>query len=246
MRASRGRADPRARAVRGGRASGRSRFDRGRSPRDGWQVPRIIRGDPPAGRGRAVRGPRRRPARSRTRPAARSQRSRSSWATIGASASTTRANPSMRTTRHAPAAGGTRSATSASNVAIARRQPELVLEPERARRVRDAGRRDGPSAAAGVMARPAVARGARTRRLAAATSRRGRPRPCTSQRRPDRAKRRVEVVERRGRHERLRQGRDPPDEVGAPLRVELGEHVVEQEQRRRGRRARSAGRARRA
>ena len=40
---------------------------------------------------------------------------------------------------------------------------------------------------------------------------------------------RVEVVERRGGHERLRQRRDPADEVRAALRVQLRKDVVEQQ-----------------
>ena len=77
-------------------------------------------------------------------------RSRSSWATIGASASTSRAKPASRTTRHAPDAAGTRSATSASNVAIARDETELVLEAELAGsvgdQVADPGHRPTPDA----------------------------------------------------------------------------------------------------
>ena len=46
----------------------------------------------------------------------------------------------------------------------------------------------------------------------------------------DRDEGRIQVVERRRRDECLRQAGDAPDEVRAPLRVELTEHVVEQEQ----------------
>ena len=42
----------------------------------------------------------------------------------------------------------------------------------------------------------------------------------------------IEVVERGRRHERLRQLGDAPDEVRPALRIELAEHVVEQQQRR--------------
>ena len=40
----------------------------------------------------------------------------------------------------------------------------------------------------------------------------------------------VEVVERRRRDEGLGELGDPPDEVGAPIRIELGEDVVEEQE----------------
>src|SRR5205085_2626836 len=49
-------------------------------------------------------------------------------------------------------------------------------------------------------------------------------------RRGNRTELRIEVVERRRRHECLRQLGDPPDEVRPPLGIQLGEDVVEQEQ----------------
>ena len=48
----------------------------------------------------------------------------------------------------------------------------------------------------------------------------------------DRAEALVEVIEGGGRHERLGQGGDAPHEMRTALRVQLREHVVEQEQRR--------------
>ena len=61
-----------------------------------------------------------------------------------------------------------------------------------------------------------------------------------------RDQRRVQVVGRGRRHERLRQGTDSAHEVGAPVGIELTEDVVEQEQRRLPGDAWSAGRAGRA
>ena len=153
---------------------------------------------------------------------------------------------SARRPRHrwrSPAAGrpgtprpppGTRSATSASKVAMARASRSSSSRPERPGRVgqevADPGHRPAP-------------------RRASRGHRRGTSRAPSGQRPDlpgagDGAQRRVEVVERRRRHERLGQLGDPPDEVRAPVRVELAEHVVEEQERAAGRRARSAGRAR--
>ena len=94
---------------------------------------------------------------------------------------------------------------------------------------RGSGRRSGASAAPRAHGHAAPATAARAARRA----RRAPSGPArTSQAVRDRAQRRVEVVERRRRHERLGQLGDPPDEVRPAVRVELAEDVVEQEQRR--------------
>ena len=166
MRASRGRAGPRACAgARGGRASGRSRFDRGRV------APRWL-----AGSADYTRGPGRRtctrssrtpipPGAAANAASSSLERRRSSWATIGASASTSTANPSSADD---PARAG-RGRHPLGDQPLEGRdgpgQPELLLEAERAGRVRDevaeadhrlaAGRHDGSRAVSAAPATPA-------------------------------------------------------------------------------------------
>ena len=107
------------------------------------------------------------------------------------------------------------------------RQAQLVLEAEAAGRVGQqvAEPDHRPAAPAGSSGRsPAPADRAAAPVAASGADLPGRRRSATQ--------RRVEVVERRRRHERLGQRRDPPDEVRPALRVELREDVVEQEERR--------------
>ena len=104
-------------------------------------VPRWLAGDGHYTRG-ASRRTWTRSSRTPTPPGAAANavsssglRSRSSWATIGASASTTSANPSSWSTRHAAGRGGDPFRDDRLEGRDRARQPELVLEPERACRV---------------------------------------------------------------------------------------------------------------
>ena len=125
MRASSCSGGPRGSGVAG---DGRTRVDRARRGFDRGRSPlRWLAGDAGLYAGTPAADVDPQIARADARPATAANalsssplRRRSSWATIGASASTTSVNPSSRSTRQAPAAAGTRSATSASNVAIAR------------------------------------------------------------------------------------------------------------------------------
>ena len=249
-------------------AEARPGFVRDARPEIGWQVRAVYAAGPGAGTSRPDRRLSRGPARIGRRPrsggptitrssrapnpagvaakAARSSgpRSRSSWATIGASASAITAKPSIRITRQAPAAAGTRSATSCSNVAIARDRRSSSSRP----RPRAASGSRSPSRTIGRR-RPLTAR------------RRGR-RPERPARRPRRVPGRCRASRSTGgRRRRRRPGRpprpsppatragsrssrvvvvtkawgsvgDPPDEVRSPVGIELREDVVEQEQRR--------------
>ena len=185
----------------------------------------IIRGDPRDGRGREARARRRPPGAAAKAASSSVPRRRSSWATIGASASTSSVKPSRRID---PAgAGGRRDALGDERLERGDRprQAQLVLEAERPGGIRDE--------VAEPDHRPAPRRAHRRRpdvRRARAAPRRG-PRTDLPGRR-DRPQLRVEVVERGRRDERLRQRRDPPDEMRAPLGIELGEDVVEQQERR--------------
>ena len=184
--------------------------------------PGIIRADLRAGRGRAGRGRRSRRASPRRRPAARpsaggapgrrsARRPRRRWR-----------SPRAGSTRHDPAAAGTRSATTASNVAIARASRSSSSSPSCAGgvgdEVADAPHRPLRGVVMPGPARPATIDGAVRRRRGPPTSGRSS------------TQRRIEVVEGRRRDERLGQLRDPPDEVRPPVRVELAEDVVEQEE----------------
>ena len=169
-------------------------------------------------------------------------RIRSSAATIGSSAATTTASGSRRTRRHAPTAGGTRSATMASHVAIARARRSSSSRPSRRAAsgsrspirsgARPAGR--GLRIAVGHASALAVQPGGPV------DARRHGPGGAHA------PERRVEVVQRGGRDERLGQAGDPPDEVRSALRIQLREHIVQEEEWRAGRRGRSGGPARRA
>ena len=111
------------------------------------------------------------------------------------------------------------------------RQAQLVVETERPRgighQVADADHR--VAALGSRVARPRRPGG---RPESGSMSRAPPPLDPHLPGRPDGPQLRVEVVEGRRRDEGLRQGRDPPDEMGAAIRVELGEDVVEQQERR--------------
>ena len=216
-----------------GRAAGRSWPDRLTfAPR--WLAgPGIIRGGLRAARAPAIRARRRLRAPPRRPRAARGPasgapgprsggRPRRRWRTPRAA---------RRGTRRPPA--GTRSATSASNVAIARASRSSSSRPSAraASGIRSPSRRIGRRRGVVIRAGPLGARlGDRRAR------RRRQPRAVVGgadlPRLGDGAQRRIEVVERRRRHERLRQLGDPPHEVGPAERIELAEHVVQQQQRR--------------
>ena len=135
-------------------------------------------------------------------------------------------------TRQAPAAAGTRSATIASKVAIARDRRSSSSSPS----ARAASGMRSPSRTIGRRRRVVIGgpiRGSRRRAGRGRAPRRsGGPPPAPPRPWRWRTQLRVEVVERRRRHERLRQVGDPPDEMRAAVRVELGEDVVEQQERR--------------
>ena len=229
MRASRGWGSP------GRWAAGRSRRSpvrSGRSPRDGWQVRGLYAGTSAVPDALAPSGASRssgRPAGGarRTRPAAHRRAAATPGATIGASASTTIANPSTGppgTRRRRPGRARRRAPRRSTSPATAGARP-------RAR---------GPSGVRDQIADPAHRPTSRPviGRAGLADRRAGPPPPQPRALglgpdlpgRGDGDERRIEVVERRRRDERLRQLCDPPDEVGAPLRIELAEDVVEQEQ----------------
>ena len=202
----------------------------------------IIRGDPRAGRGPAARARRARPARPRRPPAARRARSRSSWATIGASASTTSAKPSRRMTRQAPAAAGHALGDDRLERGDRPRQAELVLEPERARGVGDQvaepdhrPRRRGSRCGAAPAGAPEPA----TSR-APSVDRPGPPRPSRSPAAPGRGRRGSSSSRTPGAAPRSagRGARGAPGRARRRRRRAAGAAG--------GRRARSAGRARRA
>ena len=106
-----------------------------------------------------------------------------------------------------------------------RRAPAAAPPRDPARELRPAaGRRCAPSGAA--------ASSWDRRRLTRAHERRAVRARFDRPARAGRPQGRVEVSERRRRHERLGQLGDRPDEVGASLWIELAEDVVEEEQRR--------------
>ena len=104
-------------------------------------------------------------------------------------------------------------------------EPELVLEPEGAGRIGDEVADARIGRARGVVMPGRLGRGRRPPPSGVVGA--DLPGPWRSA-----TQRRVEVVEGRRRDERLRQLRDAPDEVRAPVRIELAEDVVEQEERR--------------
>ena len=167
-----------------------------RSPRDGWQVPGIIRGAPRGGRGPAARARRRRRAPPRTPPASSGARSRSSCATIGASASTTRRSPRAgRPGRHRP-----RPARAPRRWPRRWRSPGPAAAPPRARAARAAsgirspsrriGRRRGVVIAADPVLDAADGRGVGADVVSCApSSAAGPPRPSRSRAAPGRGRR---------------------------------------------------------
>ena len=207
----------------------------------GWQVTRDYTRGPARTWTRSSRAPTP-PGAAAKAASSSAARSRSSWATIGASASTSSVNPSSRTTRQAPAAAGHALGDERLQRRDRPRQAELVLEAQRPGRVRDQvaepDHRPAPRRAHGRDAVAAPGRRGGADELGAAGP------AATSQAVAMRPQRRIEVVEGRGRHEGLGQGGDPADEVRAALRIELGEDVVEEEQRRPAVERRSGGRAR--
>ena len=112
-------------------------------------------------------------------------------------------------------------------------QPELGLEPEpRAASGRRSPIRSIGRAATSPDAPDEGSSRAPADRSAGPTSVAPSGPASTAQLEPAARRPGVEVAERRRRDERLGQLGDPPDEVGAPVRIELAEHVVEQEERR--------------
>src|ERR1700690_3256379 len=187
---------------------------------------------PPTTRSDSARIP---SGRSPNAASSSSARIRSSWPTIGALASTTSVpSPSRRTGRDPPAAAGTRETTSRSQAAPARAQRSCSSRP----RARAASGRRSPTR-----------RGERRRGTRSSSYGRAGDMGASARRRPDEpgtergvrdhlpgfpdgSQGGVQVVERGGRDERLRQAGDAADQVAPARGVQLAEDVVEQQERR--------------
>ena len=200
----------------------------GRGLEDGLPTPERLAGLPDYTRRTRTRSPlaANPPGACRKAPRSSGPRSRSSWATIGASVSDERAHrPRGRPGGTHPWRPGRAPPTRASQVVVARARRSSASRPS----ARAAAGRRSPIRSIGRRRRtghrtPAIVPGPTERRAI----RPGLDGPAGA----GGAEGRVEVVERRRRHERLGQVGDPTDEMGPPLRVELAEDVVEQEQRR--------------
>ena len=146
-----------------------------------------------------------------------------------------RRTPRGGSARQAPAAAGTRSATIASHVAIARARRSSSSRPRpraaSGQQVADARSSAGAATRSRGPSSPAAGRGSAPA-ADEARAELGGPAIDLPGASPAATQARVEVVERRRRHERLGQLGDPPDEVRPPRRVELAEDVVEEEERR--------------
>ena len=186
------------RAALASRVAGDGDYTRG-PPRRTWTRRRAPRRRPapprrpPAARGRAAAAPGRRSAR---RPRRR------------ASKPSSRTHPARAGRGRHPLGddrleGGDRRARRSSSSRPSARAASGIRSP-----IRVIGRRRAPR---------------HSRRPSPASPARSVGRRRTSHGRGDRAQRRVEVVERRRRHERLRAARDAPHEVRAAVRVELAE-----------------------
>ncbi len=181
----------------------------------------IIRAGPNDARGRGARARQARPDWRRRLLRSSAWCIRSSWATIGASASTSRANPSRWVTRQAPDDRGHPLGDDRLEGGHGARATQFVLQAQCPRRIGDEvaqpdhrplpGRHDGTP----IERREAWP-------FVAVDLPAGR----------DGAQGRVQVVRTRRRDERLRQLGDAADEVRPPLGIELREHVVEEQERR--------------
>ena len=188
--------------------------------------PGIIRGDLRAGRGRATRAPRRRRAPPRTPQGARCAQPEllGDDRRVGLDVD----GEALQADDPAGTRGGRHPL---GNERLERGdrpgQAQLVLEAQRPGRIRDevADPAHRPSRGVVIASRPDAAHG--RRRAPSRRPRRGPPTAWATARR-----RRVEVVERRRRHEGLGQLGDAAHEVRPAIRVELAEDVIEQQQRR--------------
>ena len=220
-----------------------SRYDRDARPENGWQVRAEYTRRRPRAAGRGTRRlARRRPRRATAANAASSSatRSRSSWATIGASASTTIAKPSSDRRgrrRRRPARARRRAARTSPSPATGAARPRARGRGRRRQEVADPDHRPAPA-----RSRPRSPGSPRRRPIEPGARRR--PGDLPGRRRGD--QRRIEVVERRRRDERLGQlrrsagrgGRAAPDRAPRTRRRGGGAAA--------GRPGRSGGRARRA